>query len=186
MPRYVVPGIYVEEVASAARSIEGVATSTTGFVGAARSGPVSGAPVLITSFQEYEHNFGDAHDLLIEDVLTTNHLGRAVQLFFQNGGRQAYVARVFQTSGRPLSQYSATSALIATSAGNVQIVARFPGLAGNLRVRIQAVRSGNLIVHEGGVPRLTGVRLGELVEISTATKQLQVKPPASSSSTSKR
>ena len=40
MPEYLAPGVYVEEVSFRSKSIEGVPTSTTGFVGLTRSGPV--------------------------------------------------------------------------------------------------------------------------------------------------
>jgi phage tail sheath protein FI len=33
MPEYLAPGVYVEEVSFRSKSIEGVATSTTGFAG---------------------------------------------------------------------------------------------------------------------------------------------------------
>ena len=65
MPEYLAPGVYVEEVSFRAKSIEGVPTSTTGFAGVARGGPVqyTGGPTttkprLITSFTEYERVYG--------------------------------------------------------------------------------------------------------------------------------
>ncbi len=36
MPEYLAPGVYVEEVSFRSKSIEGVATSTTGFAGMTR------------------------------------------------------------------------------------------------------------------------------------------------------
>ena len=42
MPEYLAPGVYVEETSFRAKSIEGVGTSTTAFVGPTRTGPVSG------------------------------------------------------------------------------------------------------------------------------------------------
>ena len=39
MPEYLAPGVYVEETSFRSKSIEGVSTSTTGFVGPARKGP---------------------------------------------------------------------------------------------------------------------------------------------------
>ncbi len=39
MPEYLAPGVYVEEVSFRSKSIEGVSTSTAGFVGPARFGP---------------------------------------------------------------------------------------------------------------------------------------------------
>ena len=175
MPKYLAPGIYIEETGHRAAAIAGVPTSTTGFVGAARSGPVSGPPVLITSDEEFQRNFGDAADLKFAGVPTTNHLARAVGLFFQNGGLRVYVARVFRTAGKPLSDFTAASAALPTSAGNVRIAARFPGRAGNLAVRIQAQRSRNLIVNDGDGPSLIGVRPGDVVEIGTAIKEQRVK-----------
>ena len=44
MPEYLAPGVYVEETSFRARSIQGVGTSTTGFVGLARKGPTTDCP----------------------------------------------------------------------------------------------------------------------------------------------
>ena len=71
------PGVYVEEYRSGARPIEGVATSTAGFVGLGAGGPVR----RVQSFSEFERNF-DA----------SSALGDAVHLFFANGGRHVWVA----------------------------------------------------------------------------------------------
>ncbi|HNH25099.1 MAG TPA: phage tail protein, partial [Accumulibacter sp.] len=96
MPEYLAPGVYVEETSFRAKSIEGVATSTAGFVGQARFGPTQGLPVLVTGFEEFQRFFGDGDDLLFAGVPTTNHLAHAVRLFFENGGKRVYVARAFQ------------------------------------------------------------------------------------------
>src|SRR5215211_5137651 len=58
MPEYLAPGVYVEETSFRAKSIEGVSTSTAGFVGPARYGPVDGTPTLVTSFAEFDRIFG--------------------------------------------------------------------------------------------------------------------------------
>ena len=47
MPEYLAPGVYVEEVDTGSKPIEGVSTSTTGMVGVTERGPVD-VPVLIT------------------------------------------------------------------------------------------------------------------------------------------
>lgn len=180
MPEYLAPGVYVEETSYRAKSIEGVSTSTTGFVGACRFGPVEGTPVLVTSFEEYQRYFGDDADLLIGGVPTVNHMARAVQLFFENGGARVYIARIFGLGGNPPADFIATSPAILTSAGPVSISARFPGLAGNVRIRIQAVRSGNLCVSQGGQFTLTGVRPGDVVEVSASVKQRLVAPAGAS------
>jgi phage tail sheath protein FI len=65
--------------------IDGVATSTTGLVGLAPQGPTD-QPVLVTSLVEYEQAFGGpqaGHDLLL-----------GAKLFFENGGRRAWVVRL--------------------------------------------------------------------------------------------
>jgi uncharacterized protein len=83
MPEF--PGVFVEEAPAGARPIEGVGTSTAAFVGATPSGPV-GASLKVHSFAEYEAQFGA---LALEVPL-----GYAVQHFFLNGGREAWIARI--------------------------------------------------------------------------------------------
>jgi phage tail sheath protein FI len=52
MPEYLSPGVYVEEYESGAVPMEGVGTSTAGFVGLAEKGDVIGKPQLVTSFRD--------------------------------------------------------------------------------------------------------------------------------------
>ncbi|MEI6104578.1 MAG: phage tail sheath C-terminal domain-containing protein [Methanothrix sp.] len=85
------PGVYIEELESGVRTIAGVATSITAFVGYAPQGPLNEA-VRIFNFGEYERNFGGLHK--------DSEIGYAVQQFFINGGRDAYVVRVAQGSGK--------------------------------------------------------------------------------------
>ena len=51
------PGVYIEELASGVRTITGVATSITAFIGRAFRGPVD-EPVTIFSFGDFERQFG--------------------------------------------------------------------------------------------------------------------------------
>jgi uncharacterized protein len=96
MPEQSFPGVYVEEVLKGLHPIEGVSTSTVGFVGATKRGPTS--PTLVTSWAEFEQTFGG-----FIDVPPLNHphcyLPYAVRGFFDNGGRRAYVARVVGRNG---------------------------------------------------------------------------------------
>jgi phage tail-like protein len=85
MPEHLFPGVYVEEVESSAHAIAGVPTSTTAFLGATRSGPVT-APLAVRSFAEFEANFGGLSAEL--------PLGYAVRDYFVNGGREALIGRV--------------------------------------------------------------------------------------------
>lgn len=85
MPERLHPGVYVEEVPSTVRAIEGVSTSTAAFVGVAERGPI-GKPFLVTSFKEYQDKFGG----FIKDSFLTY----SVLNFFENGGRKCYIVRV--------------------------------------------------------------------------------------------
>lgn len=85
MPSYLSPGVYVEEVASGSRPIEGVGTSVAAFVGLAPTGPLN-EPTLVTNWTQYVASFGDFTD--------GYYLAHAVYGFFNNGGSAAYVVRV--------------------------------------------------------------------------------------------
>ena len=96
MPEYLAPGVYVEETSFRAKSIEGVSTSTAGFVGPARYGPVHGLPELVTSFAEFERVFGGLDRLEFEGEAEREHnyLAHAVRNYFDNGGKRVYVPLV--------------------------------------------------------------------------------------------
>ncbi|MFE6970149.1 phage tail sheath family protein [Isoptericola sp. NPDC057653] len=79
------PGVYVTEVPSGNRTVTGVATSITAFVGVARRGPVD-VPVPVSNFSEFERAFGG--------LVRTSGLGYAVRDFYLNGGGPALVVRV--------------------------------------------------------------------------------------------
>jgi phage tail sheath protein FI len=79
------PGVYVEEVPSGVRTITGVATSITAFIGRAARGPVND-PVTINNFSDYERTFGGL------SLLST--MSYAVRDFFLNGGGKAIIVRV--------------------------------------------------------------------------------------------
>src|SRR5689334_2319788 len=99
MPEYLAPGVYVEEVSFRSKSIEGVPTSTTGFAGMTRYGPVqypngpsTTEPRLITSFTEFERTYGGLETLKMpteadERICFMAHAARA---FFENGGQRLY------------------------------------------------------------------------------------------------
>lgn len=100
MPEYLSPGVYVEEVDTGPRPIEGVSTSTAGFVGVTQRGPVTGPPRLITSFPEFRRVFGGYLDASWGDARFLPH---AVQGFFENGGQRVYIKRVPGTGALPSS-----------------------------------------------------------------------------------
>jgi phage tail sheath protein FI len=106
MPEYLAPGVYVEETSFRSKSIEGVSTTTTGFVGPARYGPIDLEPDIITSLADFENTFGDRKQLVYDGPPgIPNYLWHAVRSFFEEGGKRLYVARVFRqlvASGEPL------------------------------------------------------------------------------------
>lgn len=91
MPEYLSPGVYVEEIEIGAKPIEGVSTSTAGFLGVAEMGLTEGLPELITSFSDFQRKFGS---YLPESYGTYRFLPYAVDNFFINGGSRCYVIRV--------------------------------------------------------------------------------------------
>jgi phage tail sheath protein FI len=141
MPAYLAPGVYIEETSLRAKAIEGVDTSTAGFVGPCRYGPVAGVPALLTSLGDFERLYGDGQPLALAADGTAaarpNFLWHAARSFFDNGGRRLHVSRVFQ----PLAATAPDAPLCADGrargcAGGVPVVARHPGAAGNVRVRL--------------------------------------------------
>ena len=101
------PGVYIEEIPSGVRTITGVATSITAFIGSALRGEEN-EPILVQSFAEYTRSFGG---------LSRSHpMGFAVSQFFINGGRDALIVRV--SEGGVMSTVTAgTLSLVAASSG---------------------------------------------------------------------
>src|SRR3954452_22657561 len=91
---YQTPGVYINEVSSGNRPIEGVATSVAAFVGLAPGGPVN-TPKKVTSWIEFSRTFGDETPNSTNGPYMDNaYLAHAVQGFFANGGTICYIVRV--------------------------------------------------------------------------------------------
>ncbi|MFN2441766.1 MAG: phage tail sheath family protein [Thermoanaerobaculia bacterium] len=155
MPEYLAPGVYVEEVSYRAKSIEGVSTTTTAFVGPTRYGPVDLVPDVITSVVEYERIYGDGQPLVFGADTIDNYMWHAIRMFFENGGKRLYVARVFagnesiETLPSPLPSPLSTPAFedgvaISKASGTLLAWARFPGSGGNSRVQITLSAGPNI------------------------------------------
>jgi uncharacterized protein len=93
MPEYLAPAVYVEEVDTGSKPIEGVSTSTAGMIGVTERGPVD-IPVLVTSAGEFQRWFGQYLDDTFQDH---RYLPHAIEGFFANGGKRAYVTRILNT-----------------------------------------------------------------------------------------
>ncbi|MFL6211734.1 MAG: phage tail sheath family protein [Pyrinomonadaceae bacterium] len=112
------PGIYIEEVPSGVRTITGVPTSITAFVGSAPRGPVN-EPQFITSFADYERLFGG---------LTAVHpMSYSVFQYYQNGGSEAIIVRLVGTG----------AAAASIELGDFDLEAKYSGTWGaQLRARV--------------------------------------------------
>lgn len=136
MPEYLAPGVYIEETSFRSKSIEGVSTTTSGFIGPTRYGPLDLEPEIITSLGEFERLYGDRLQLQFSDKSDChNYVWHAARAFFEEGGKRLYVSRVFS----PISSTdggiaSAKVPELAADANAVEVRARFPGSAGNARV----------------------------------------------------
>ena len=122
MPEYLSPGVYIEEVASGARPIEGVGTAMAAFVGFAPAGPAN-TPMLITNWAQYVDTFGSLEEGGQRNPhLSGAYLSHSVYGYFLNGGGRCYVARV-------VSKNDAKRASLA--AGELVLTAVGRGLWGN-------------------------------------------------------
>lgn len=124
MAEYLSPGVYVEEFDSGAKPMEGVGTSTAGFIGVAERGPVEGLPQLVTNFADFKRTYGGY--LSANEYGDFRFLSYAVEHFFINGGSRAFIARV-----APGDALCAKGMLPSKEAPVLTLTARNPGMWGN-------------------------------------------------------
>ena len=103
------PGVYIEEVPSGVRTITGVATSITAFVGRARRGP-SDMPVRILGFPDFERIFGG--------LWPKSLMSHAVRHYYLNGGTDAVIVRVHNGAAAATVNLPAGFSLAAASEGD--------------------------------------------------------------------
>lgn len=110
------PGVYIEEIPSGVRTITGVATSITAFVGWAPKGATDRAE-LVLSWSDFDRKFGglDSRSLL----------GYAVSQFYANGGQRAYVVRLAMSGSATPADNAAAGSV--TLDGKLMVTARNPG-----------------------------------------------------------
>src|ERR1041385_9180229 len=199
MPEYLAPGVYVEETSFRSKSIEGVSTTTTGFVGPARYGPIDLEPEILTSLSEFERMYGDRQKLNFSDGPNRdNYLWHAVRSFFEEGGKRLYVARVFRQLGdtpdpyeRPSADIKQDNPTLVSGKNNdgharawltsgspldsaILIRARFPGALGNWRVTITVAVGQNMLSAKKGSLSAGAFRDRDTVWIGDGTS-----PPSS-------
>jgi len=161
MPEYLAPGVYVEETSFRAKSIEGVGTSTTAFVGPTRKGPYrvdADTPEpceLLTSYGDFERIYGGYEDLVLGGAATTNFLAQAVLAFFNEGGVRLYVSRVVGATPA-----SATVEVKTGTDEGVHFNARFPGACGNGSIVAREVATPVSAIGMTNAPEGTLLRSG--------------------------
>lgn len=130
MAEYLSPGVYVEEFESGGKPMEGVGTSTAGFIGLAERGPVEGLPQLVTNFSDFKRKYGN--------YLSENEFGEyrflayAVEHFFINGGARCFISRVAPSTAKASEGFAPSK-----EEPVIKITAKNPGIWGdNIRVVI--------------------------------------------------
>jgi hypothetical protein len=203
MPEYLAPGVYVEEVSFRAKSVEGVSTTTTGFVGPTRFGPIDLEPEVLTSLAEFERVYGDRQKLNFNGAEVHNYMWHAARAFFEEGGKRLYVARVFsplqasppaalpgpdvdsppqETDGDFLDGYARASVPDSGGTGALRVRSRFPGAAGNLRVRFTLRLGQNVLGGTADNPTVGSLRHRDVVFITDAGSPVTVGSPPGSGS----
>ena len=160
MAEYFTPGVYVEEYDNSPRSIEGVGTSTAGFIGFAEKGPTEGAPSLVTSFKSFVKQFGGFLSEFTHGEY--RYLANSVEQFFINGGTRCYVSRVI-----PEDAVAARKEM-----GILSVEAANEGKWGNrIQVSLSTVEKRKMqLIAESGTgyvaKTVEGFREGDLVEVN--------------------
>lgn len=148
----------MEEYDNSPRSIEGVGTSTAGFIGLAEKGPVIGAPVFVPNFKSFTQQFGG---FLSEFAYGEyRYLANSVEQFFANGGTRCFVMRV------------APKDAVASSAekGLLTVTAKNPGAWGDkVQITLNTVKKQKLQLLEKTetgykAKNIDGFREGDIVE----------------------
>ena len=159
MAEYLSPGVYVEEYDSGATPMQGVSTSTAGFIGLAERGPVVGQPQLVTSFADYKRMYGGY--LGEASYGNARFLPYAVEQFFANGGSRAYIMRAVPADAKAAS----------LTTGVLKITAANPGAwAQNMRVTVAPASKAKTQVFAVNGADLTlknadGFHAGDVVEL---------------------
>lgn len=147
--------------------MEGVGTSTAGFVGLAERGPVGGVPVLVTNFADFKRKFGGY--LSASEFGDYRFLSYCVEHFFLNGGSRAFISRCVPQNAKvskggvpaenPVIRFSAanpgqwgddiTLILTPASKAKTQILEQIDGAKYRVKKSV-GFESGDVVVLENG------------------------------------
>jgi phage tail sheath protein FI len=103
MPTYLTPGVYVEEVSSGNKPIEGVATAVAAFVGLLPGGPIN-KPMRISNWTQFANIYTDPTRPENGPFMEGSYTAHSVYGYFQNGGSIAWIIRVGSERGAPAAQ----------------------------------------------------------------------------------
>jgi phage tail sheath protein FI len=109
MPTYLSPGVYVEEVSSGNKPIEGVSTSVAAFIGLLPGGPID-MPMRISNWTQFATIFGDKENPENGPFMEGAYMAHSVYGYFQNGGNLAWIIRVGSEKGSPQPRAALPSA----------------------------------------------------------------------------
>jgi hypothetical protein len=138
MPTYLTPGVYVEEVPSANKPIEGVSTSIAAFVGLAPGGPVN-TPMRISNWTQFAKIYGDPNEPDNGPFMEGAYLAHSVYGFFQNGGSLCWIVRVGDDASSNGGGGAARAALPAASDASVEAYSAVALEAGRDDVKVDIV-----------------------------------------------
>jgi phage tail sheath protein FI len=151
------PGVYIEEIPSGVRTITGVATSITAFIGRAPRGPAND-PITVNSFGDFERRFGG---------LDVNYpLTYAVRDFYGNGGSTAIIVRIAKNSATAKQNDAKLEAASAGTWGNSMVyTVDSKGITDEVATRFGVAKADlfNLTIYEnpgsGAVERFLNVAI---------------------------
>jgi phage tail sheath protein FI len=144
--------------------MEGVGTSTAGFIGMAERGPVGGVPQLVTSPADFKRTYGG--------YLSENEFGEyrflayAVDQFFMNGGSRAFITRVAPSDAVCAKGSSKVLDLAAKNPGtwgdDIRIVAAPASKAKTQILEILETDAGKRYIVKSGA----GFNAGDVIEFT--------------------
>jgi len=175
MPEYLAPGVYVEEIDTGLKPIEGVSTSTSGMVGVTARGPEK-ISTLVTGWADFQRQFGGYLDP--KNYKDAWYLPHAVEGFFTNGGKRLYLVRVLPSAATAAATYLVDRNLPASP---VNKTLGDKAVVGTAELTLEDVNG----VDKGVVFKLDEGQFAEYVRVSptvdpdSTTKKLKLESPLS-------
>jgi phage tail sheath protein FI len=158
MAEYLTPGVYIEEVNTGNKPIEGVSTSTVGFLGIAERGPATAT--LITSYTDYARAFGLAGPVVLSLAVSSPRVTAAGAGYTDGGGNGNFPATI---AGGTVAQGGAAATVEVTLTAGAVTAASL-------------TRGGNYTVLPDSPATITGLAGGAGATIGFAAAPGQSRP----------